>query len=353
MKYGLLVVGTQIVVNIGDYVQALAAKQFLHTVDKYVEREEVSRYNSDDIAMIMNGWYMHDTKSWPPSSLIHPLYVSVHINSKVRDKLVSENKLDTFKVNGPVGCRDMDTLDYLKSNGIDSYFSGCMTLTLGQTYKSKEKDDKIYFVDPAIPYTKKNILCLGKYCIKSLENLSPIYKIYKKKYSHIKLSKHTIISWVEATRFYIEYSKMFDKDVLLNAEYSSQQNEYLKNVLTSDDMRFEEAERLVKNYARAKYVVTSRIHCALPCLGLETPVVYVYDDSQDEGSYCRLRGLVELFNVMHLSKEGHLLPCFGYDSDHKITAESPVENKVTWKPLADKLIERCKEFCKKMNDLYN
>ena len=58
-----------------------------------------------------------------------------------------------------------------------------------------------------------------------------------------------------------------------------------------------EAEWLVRLYAKAKFVVTSRIHCALPCLGLGTPVLYVEDINQSVASSCRLGGLIELMNV--------------------------------------------------------
>ena len=44
----------------------------------------------------------------------------------------------------------------------------------------------------------------------------------------------------------------------------------------------------MKKYAKAKLVVTTRIHCALPCLALGTPVILVnssYDDKRFDGLY--------------------------------------------------------------------
>jgi exopolysaccharide biosynthesis predicted pyruvyltransferase EpsI len=39
--------------------------------------------------------------------------------------------------------------------------------------------------------------------------------------------------------------------------------------------RLAAAERLLEVYARAEMVVTTRLHCALPCLALGTPVLFM------------------------------------------------------------------------------
>ena len=55
----------------------------------------------------------------------------------------------------------------------------------------------------------------------------------------------------------------------------------------NDDYYFSEADRLLKKYADAKLVVTSRIHRVLPCTGMETPVIYVQNKNEDEISKYR------------------------------------------------------------------
>ena len=55
MKYKLLSVETaNLKPNIGDYIQALAASQFLPTIDGFVNREELSQYDSEECIVIMN-----------------------------------------------------------------------------------------------------------------------------------------------------------------------------------------------------------------------------------------------------------------------------------------------------------
>ena len=56
-----------------------------------------------------------------------------------------------------------------------------------------------------------------------------------------------------------------------------------------------EIANLLNKYARAKLVITSRIHCALPCLAMGTPVIFIngFDSFVDS---CRFDGIIELFN---------------------------------------------------------
>lgn len=53
---------------------------------------------------------------------------------------------------------------------------------------------------------------------------------------------------------------------------------------------------------RIQNLVTSRIHCALPCTGMETPVIYVQNKNEDEISKCRMEKLIDLLNVINLNK---------------------------------------------------
>ena len=103
----------------------------------------------------------------------------------------------------------------------------------------------------------------------------------------------------------------------------------------------------MEKYAKARLVVTSRIHCALPCLGLETPVIFTELANQSEASLCRFGGLRDLFNVI-VWKNGKLQSDFNIVN--KITEVSDVPlNKELWKPLAQALIVRCKDFFKDGN----
>ena len=110
----------------------------------------------------------------------------------------------------------------------------------------------------------------------------------------------------------------------------------------NEEEKFDYAKTLVSQYAKAKLVITSRIHCALPCLGLETPVLYVEDINQSETSFCRLDGLRELFNIVSYNN-GQIKADFSMAAN-MIDTNFKLHYKDNYKQFRDKLIEKCKEF---------
>jgi|TARA_B110000879_G_scaffold118253_1_gene157108 hypothetical protein len=78
--------------NIGDYVQSIAAKQYFSNIDLLLNREYLNDKNIEECKLIMNGWFMYKTKNWPISSNINPLFVSFHLNAHIADKLLSNKK---------------------------------------------------------------------------------------------------------------------------------------------------------------------------------------------------------------------------------------------------------------------
>ena len=64
--------------------------------------------------------------------------------------------------------------------------------------------------------------------------------------------------------------------------------------------RFQIAKELLDKYARAKLVVTTKLHGALSCLALHTPVIFIskfYD-------YKRFPGLYDLLNTIGNNETG-------------------------------------------------
>ncbi len=338
MKYKLLAVSTESVANIGDYIQTLASSQFLPSLDGFVQREELKQYGGEESKVIMNGWYMFHPEQWPPSDKIYPLFVAMHFNSVIAGgKLLNEESITYLKKHEPIGCRDKETERMLKEKGVEAYFSGCMTLTLGYRYKTVEPREGVYFVDP--PVARSGRFDTIVQLLKSIFVANKVKRIYDKR----MIGEHPLRKWVWATKFFYAYRKLFSEQTLLNATYINHQNVYYKQHFHTDEERLAEAERLVRLYARAKLVVTSRIHCALPCLGLDTPMLYVYNDLQKEVSSCRMDGLIQLFNVLHWDGK-KLKNDFGFTSHNKITAENVPANKSTWKRYAEELIRNCRSF---------
>ena len=323
-KYGLLTYSDiDNFFNVGDYIQSLAAKQYLPQVDEHINREKLGLYDGGETKLIMNGWFAHNPKKWVPSDDIVPLFVSLHMNSQSAKSMLSENGIAYFKKHQPIGCRDQYTVDLLKEKGIEAYFTGCLTLTL-DSYKvdDSERGDDVYIVNPLYNYPLKDIAFSSlKNMLKSIVK-GEIFKL-KKREKHLR--------------------KFVDNDLLKTAVYTKQyihtENRY------SDDDKLIMAEELLHKYARAKLVITSRIHCALPCLAMGTPVIFIngFDHIIDS---CRFGGILDLFNRIDVnSKTGEFSANFPLNG--KITKDIQIKNLEKHLPLAEALKEKCRQFIKK------
>lgn len=291
--------------NIGDYIQSLAAKQFLPSIDEFVDRDQLGEYNGDNINMIMNAWYYIWKKNRIFSKKIRPLLVAIHINNPEE---ITFDTLKYFKENEPIGCRDYQTRDFLKRNNIKAYFSGCMTLTLGETYKisDNERTNDIYFVN---------------------------YKLGKKENRLIDTNIQNIL-------------KEFPK---CKIHYKTHIYPLSKNYLGA----LYEAENLIKEYAKAKLVITENIHCALPCLSLGTPVILIIPEFDKKRFY----GLINLLNYIGKDDKGNFKSRINRDNNGNIV------NTNDYQIYANRLKNICMEFmqiddlnknkCKKVNFEYH
>lgn len=339
MKKALLAVtqGCTGGVNIGDYIQALASKQFLCDTNIFIEREtELADYDGEPVKMIMNGWFMNHPENWPPSDKIHPLFISFHINRISLPSILDKESIKYFKSYEPIGCRDVSTQKLLSEVGVKTYFSGCMTLTLGHKYKSTKRSNKVYIVEPcthSIEVANWNVIVILKTLAFLFVHFCGVRCVTKKMGEGIKRLFHNAF-------YLMSYSKVFKYKMLVDADYINQYNEeILKNYPTNKDL-LSYAESLVMKYAKAACVITSRIHCALPCLGLETPVIYLLDDDMGKYGKDRLDGLGEFFNIMHWDGKQLKQPF----SLGKININNFPRNKDNWRPFANRLMESCVKF---------
>lgn len=318
-KFGLMKYEYKGDYNVGDYIQSLAAEQYLPSTDVYICREKLNNYAGDPVSMIMNGWYMHNPANFPPSMQIDPLFVSFHLNSHVKDVFFTKETVDYLKAVGPIGCRDLHTLRTLSENGIDSYHSGCLTTTLDLKYKTEERTDEIYFADPL--FNVKDFKDLSK----SLRTM--VKGILKGALATTGKRKEIL-------------SKLFGKDVLEEAIFVPH-----KYPLThTNEERFGLAADILHKYARAKFVVTSRIHAALPCLALDTPVLFLNYGNFDATDLCRFEGITDLFNTINISESGDINTNFDIDVESKIGSGFCLQNPSRYIEKSNKLKEICTNF---------
>ncbi|QHI27676.1 polysaccharide pyruvyl transferase family protein [Acinetobacter haemolyticus] len=308
--------------NIGDYIQSIAAQGFFGDPDCYINREEAALYKGNPVKLIMNGWYTHTkTDNWIPSEKINPLLISFHLNSTAASSILNEKSIRFFKKNQPIGCRDQYTVDLLREKGVDAYFSGCLTLTLDRFKTKNINRNGIYIVDPLYNYPNFNYLKNYPRGILRYILNGNIFKLNK-------ANKHM---------------KNIFSDSLLNKAIYIQQVISGKGLTDSD--KFEIARDLLKKYSTAELVITSRIHCALPCLAMGTPVIYIngFDSFVDT---CRFEGILNLFNRVDVDvNSGKFTTNFSFEGD-KINENIQIVNKDDYLELAMSLKKTCSDFIK-------
>ena len=355
--------------NIGDYVQSIAARQFVDPVEVYVEQEEANQSYPEDkkkIKLIMNGWFQWRAENWPPSEYIQPLLISMHISPLKADQLLNEKGLKFLRDNGPVGCRDTYTRDLLEKHDVPAYFSSCLTLTIGKKYKVSDSErDGYCIVDPYFDIPDlieekdgkkhRHPLRILQFAFDYLRYRKPVKELAKREFftlyspkGFLDRDRSSYRPYYKAVCFYKAYSKKFDKKLLLDAEYITHWLDVDMSTGTNDQL-LDIAESLVRKYAAAKMVITSRIHCGLPSLGMGTPVVFIANEEvvSESGSFNtpgRLGGLLELFRVLNISGGRFSTEDSVFASIDKFTEDTRFVNKDDWKEYAEKLDKACTRF---------
>ncbi|MBN9074741.1 MAG: hypothetical protein BGN87_04550 [Rhizobiales bacterium 65-79] len=198
--------------NIGDHIQSLAVAQHLDQEYVLVDRESLSEYAGEPVIVAMNGWFTKEPENWPPSPSITPIFFSFHMTAKAARSF--EKHKSYFERFAPIGCRDQATADTFKSWGVEAYVSGCATMTF-PSRKAEPEKPKIILVDQSR--------------------------------RHFPRSERG--NFVNLTHKFPRY--------------------------LSSSVKFGIARDLLQFYRnRGGLVVTSRIHCAMPCAAMGIPVVY-------------------------------------------------------------------------------
>ena len=224
-KFGLLTYPSN---NLGDEIQSLAAKRLLPRVDFWVDREGLHLFDGDghsEYRVILHGWFMQHPDRWPPSASLSPLLTSFHLTEVTGGPdslglvptrvLLQGANLEYLRSVGPVGARDLHTQELLERHSVSTYFSGCLTLTF----------------DERNPEEAEDVVCL----VDVDDEIANACRSRTK--SDIRLMTH------------------------------------IHTRILSQTDKFERAERLLSTYRRAKCVITSRLHVALPCLAMKVPVL--------------------------------------------------------------------------------
>ena len=219
--------------NIGDVFQAIAIKDHLTEVDYVFDREALNQQSDKgSVLLFANGWYMHNYVNFPPSSNITPIYTSVHFSNA--EILNSSTNRDHFRKYAPIGARDLKTLIMLRAANIPSYYSSCFTIGIKRRSVKPEQARMLVVDGVDHPLASSDVREIEERLAMSAQRVTHDP-------THIDAS-------------FEEYSQA----------------------------SFEHAESLLRQYCAAKCIITTKIHCALPCLAMGVPVILIHPNPKEE-----------------------------------------------------------------------
>ncbi|MEO0509048.1 MAG: polysaccharide pyruvyl transferase family protein [Verrucomicrobiota bacterium] len=231
--------------NLGDDMQAIAAVSQYPWLDTLVNRDrlDVAKLEEQHLCT-MASWFLVKNYKRLPRSQIDPIFFGFCLG---RDVLLETDWLGYLKENEPIGSRDLRTADKLKAAGVDSYYSGCITLFMGKRFRRIPAEERsgIVFVD-----------------VPEADGLIP---------QHVKDASRSLTNFTTP-------------DIVKNPFAR-----WTRIAATCDILR------------RAELVVTRRLHTALPCVGFGTPVVVILEDKPK--SRGRFSGYEEFMNIVWI-KDG-------------------------------------------------
>jgi len=221
--------------NLGDHIQIISGLRLLSALGieptRFIDRDDEIHSAPDldredrKVGILLNGWFKTNRTEWPPHPKLAPLIYGLHLRPFQCPELTSDASIDFFRRHQPIGCRDVFTENLLGSRGVEVFTSNCLSLTLPRRIDDPGKQTEVFVVS-----RDQRIM------------------------AHIPaaLGPCTFVSHYSASRDFEANMKL--------------------------------AEELLECYrGRAKLIVTTLLHCALPAIAMGIPVVVFYPINDDFG----------------------------------------------------------------------
>ena len=211
--------------NLGDDLVALAAMQHLPRVDYALDADALDAplpalHADDRLALLCPGLFLRSSAHWPVEKHTAPVCIGVHMSSGDAWGLPLSSLdgagYDALLACAPIAARDVRTANRLAKMNIPHMLTGCLSLTLEH---------------PAVP--RKGVVCCDV--------------------------PEDVVRGIQG----------FRRDVtVLTHDLSDPSPDF--------DQRMADAKALLTRYASAEMVFTRRLHCAMACLAVGTPVLLLY-----------------------------------------------------------------------------
>ena len=238
MKYGILRYKNINCINIGDAIQILAIKKIYEKMNispeeiVEIDYKDLQDYTGEDILLPL-AFPLYGVNKDNCITCFSPHILPIFLALSILTQNLEEHDINYLKKFSPIGCRDEFTFLTLKKYGIPAYLNGCTTLTL-ENMVANNKKDTVYCVD--VP------------------------------------------------EFFSQY---IPDNYRQNLKYSS----HIFKDIQGETVDF--AYGLLTDYCNnAKLVITSRLHCAVPCYAMGIPVIFISSEFS-----CRYSWLEDLLTV--------------------------------------------------------
>lgn len=218
------------IVNMGDNIQSFAIAKVLKEAG--IAEKDIIRIPffgerimvDEPCSLVVQG---HFGRQYDMEFMHNPYICPIFIGFALKDSVLLQEEIEYFKKYEPILCRDEFTKNALVHYGVEAYISGCLSAIFpSRNMEDGGKRDKYYFVD------------------------------VKEK-----------------------FIDMLPDNIRENAVITSQ-NIHINNMNDFSIMKEEEKtrERLEEYKRNAKMVITSKLHCMIPCAAMGIPTIAVGDN---------------------------------------------------------------------------
>lgn len=222
--------------NLGDDLRTLAAIEMMPRVDRVLDADCLDApmddlADDDRVIALLSGNVLRETTHWLPDKHIAPVCVGVHLSQEDVWGIPFE-QLDgagrSYMAGcAPIGCRDERTVALMERIGVPHSLTGCLTLAL--------KRPKV---------NTQSYIC----CVDAPDEVVQTLRTYA-----------AGLEVEELTHQLTDPSHDFDT-------------------------RMNNVRQVLRIYAGARFVVTRRLHCAMACLAIGTPVLLLYNSDYEDVS---------------------------------------------------------------------
>ncbi|MAS94944.1 MAG: hypothetical protein CMO55_17240 [Verrucomicrobiales bacterium] len=211
--------------NIGDDFQSYVLARYLGEKAAFVWRDGAANYKGEVTDLIVNGFVTRE--ALPIHESVRPLFLAGWFDPML---LSDSDKVAFLSSHEPIGCRDTDSLERCRAAGLQSSFTGCPTILCEPIEEEVPGSILMVDVDPRL-----------------FQSGNPHYRVQTQIAGSVQWGTNVV------------------------------------DFTLSQEERVRECARRHRWMSRAELVITSRIHIALPALGMGKAVIFVQDHITIEG----------------------------------------------------------------------